>query len=942
MTAFVINSGSVTDWDTLSGGSVNATLDTYDISNGSTLRINTDSWWCAGHSQAAGSLDTVSFSGVGGKMQIDGTAVRVIPYNTGTGTVPAIGTSITQGGVSGPLLGVWSGWQTDPVAVGGAMPASGYIKVKSVSGGAFASGALSGISATATGPDVVGWIEVLGSASTIAVPRTSTVEVIGDWFLLGTTNGARGQVLPCPTTATIASIFPGVWIETGAGTGIYERYAGAGTVAASAPTDTRAKVVWQTTSGIVIGFNGSNMGFLPPTGCKVRIPNVILTCCSRSASGSGPRVLPPGLITTRKSLNTLSGGAVSINYAVSHWYLNTTQAYSVQIVNVAASDTVVLNNTPSAVNIDNLIVSPVQGGLNAFVLNATSCTGGGTIQNSLFARASLGVAGYYVNQFNFNKGISITNVRSQTLTNRADATTGVWSASQNIECTWTGCTDIGGRMLHSGSQKINVVNHTYSDRFTGAMDNALPHSGIEFTGGCAGVKVDGFALVPQQFSSIGFGPYTALVSSTGCSDIKIRNIATAAAPLDLTGGAIVGAIFNSPGGNIGVKINRCYVAGTRFGPWVLTNTDNGVTIENVKADYADVSVIPAVNAITKAVSLLGATTGQTGTYGTHWKDSFTSATVGKIEILCNEPTSISAAQCSITAGSPKFNSSGSVLLTSVGQQVTWEMPHFALGHTALANLAETLVGTNTGNLTYEFQYNIGSGYNGTWLAFGAANFNSVGAVNPAIGIRLKIRVTCATASAANALTNIAVPTVTTASAQDGNPYPLDEIYVTVAVNVKTLAGANIQNARVLLKAASGGPFPSDATVTITNSGTTATVSHTAHAMAAGDKVVIKGASILANNGVFTITRIDDNSYSYTMGSAPGSNPTGTIKATFVVLSGLTDANGDISISRVFPSAQPVSGWVRYGSSPYYKPAALGGAVSSTLGYSAAALMIDDV
>jgi hypothetical protein len=166
--------------------------------------------------------------------------------------------------------------------------------------------------------------------------------------------------------------------------------------------------------------------------------------------------------------------------------------------------------------------------------------------------------------------------------------------------------------------------------------------------------------------------------------------------------------------------------------------------------------------------------------------------------------------------------------------------------------------------------------------------------------------------------------------------------VTAAVNVKTLAGANLQTARVHLKAAAAGPFPSDVTVTITNSAATATVSHTGHAMATNDKVVIKGASHLANNGVFTITRVNNDSYTYTMGSSPGSNPTGTIKSTFVVLDGATDANGNITMSRVFPSAQPVVGWVRYGSSPYYKPAALGGSVSSTLGYSANALMIPDV
>lgn len=166
--------------------------------------------------------------------------------------------------------------------------------------------------------------------------------------------------------------------------------------------------------------------------------------------------------------------------------------------------------------------------------------------------------------------------------------------------------------------------------------------------------------------------------------------------------------------------------------------------------------------------------------------------------------------------------------------------------------------------------------------------------------------------------------------------------VTTSVNVKNSTGSNIQNARVFLKASSGGPFPFEVTVTISNSGTTATVTHTAHAIATNDKVVIKGASHSQNNGAFTITKIDDNSYSYTMGSAPGSNPTGTIKSTYVALAGLTDSNGNISMSRVFSADQPVTGWVRKSSAqPYYKESALGGSIDSATGYTANIILISD-
>lgn len=166
--------------------------------------------------------------------------------------------------------------------------------------------------------------------------------------------------------------------------------------------------------------------------------------------------------------------------------------------------------------------------------------------------------------------------------------------------------------------------------------------------------------------------------------------------------------------------------------------------------------------------------------------------------------------------------------------------------------------------------------------------------------------------------------------------------VTASVTVTTLSGTAIQNARVLALATSGGPFPVNATVTISNSGTTATVTHTSHGLETNDKVQIKGASLTENNGVFDITYISANSYSYTMASAPGSSPSGTIKSTFVVLYGLTNASGIVSMSRVFGSNQPISGRVRKASgSPLYKTADILGTVSSSTGYTANIQLISD-
>jgi hypothetical protein len=168
--------------------------------------------------------------------------------------------------------------------------------------------------------------------------------------------------------------------------------------------------------------------------------------------------------------------------------------------------------------------------------------------------------------------------------------------------------------------------------------------------------------------------------------------------------------------------------------------------------------------------------------------------------------------------------------------------------------------------------------------------------------------------------------------------------VTTQVTATTEAGSPISGASVLLKAAAtvSSGLPYDVTVTITNSGTTATVSHTAHLLSTGDKILIEGASHDANRGVFTVTVTGANSYTYTMPSAPGSNPTGTIKATYVYLYGTTDVNGEINMSRVLPTNQAVIGWARKStSSPYYKTGPVSGTVLSASGLSLTALLLSD-
>lgn len=168
--------------------------------------------------------------------------------------------------------------------------------------------------------------------------------------------------------------------------------------------------------------------------------------------------------------------------------------------------------------------------------------------------------------------------------------------------------------------------------------------------------------------------------------------------------------------------------------------------------------------------------------------------------------------------------------------------------------------------------------------------------------------------------------------------------VTTSVYVATVAGVPIENARVFLQATDGtGPLPFEDTVTITSSSTTASVSHTAHGLVNGQKIVIRGANEEEYNGVYAISNSATNSYDYTFAGSGTSPATGAIKATGVLIHELTPSSGIVTDSRSLgASDQPVTGHARKSSStPFYKSSAIVGTVDAEDGAAFTAVMILD-
>jgi hypothetical protein len=166
--------------------------------------------------------------------------------------------------------------------------------------------------------------------------------------------------------------------------------------------------------------------------------------------------------------------------------------------------------------------------------------------------------------------------------------------------------------------------------------------------------------------------------------------------------------------------------------------------------------------------------------------------------------------------------------------------------------------------------------------------------------------------------------------------------VTLIINCQDVSGNNIQDVRVLVTAAAGGSYAFQDSVTITRSGTTASVAHTAHGMSNGDKVLIYGASQNEYNGIKIISNVTVNAYDFTVSGTPTTPATGTITSTSVLISGLTDSNGIITDTRTYSLNQPIGGRARKSSSaPFYKTGIITGTINNLSGASITITMLND-
>jgi hypothetical protein len=779
MTAFSLSAN--TNIDALAS---KAGGDTYDT-NGWILTIDQDSRVGLNQTTSA-TLGSMTVNATkGGKINIDGRDIWMIPYTGGSGNVPAWNTTITNGSGTGKLIGVHSALTAASTATGAAMPASGFIRVKQKSG-IYQAGALSGITATADNAGRIGWLEIVGDSTTtpatINANRLGEVNIAGAWYVIGTTSGASNQTMQIPNNGLLRYA-AGVFIEQNAGQADYEFYPNAGIVTTTGTEAARGKCVWIDNAGLVrIGNSGAaTNGFVPASGLSVVIGNVF--CENADSAARTANIIPHATLASRYDFTCTGGGVVNVDKCNMAWYLSCSQAYSVALTCSGFVDAILVSEVATAMtwNLVGVGNKPTTA-LVAAPLTMKLCFAGGTFTDCVFQRVATGANSSTSVILTDCDGFTFTRMKTRYAALRAHTLPTSITATRVNNSTFDTLTMIDGQFSLVTCTNVAINTMNYVNAVSGTTGTSNPCTAVLLTSNCLNVTITGFALPVTNNH-----PYTALFSIgvAGCSNTKIRSIGSRSTPLSLGSANATGLIFTlvASAAAINTRIQRVYCSNTRTGIMTGDNSSKGLLMESVFGDYADAADVSAVlNMVQKGLGTTKALTAQTSIYGTHWLDYFTSTAAGRIAVVMNEPTATTTSQVALTGGAA-FTSAGGLYMPTIGMTGTFETPEYILGHTSFANSALVMAGGTATNYTYEYAIdkNDGNGWSTltsssyTATTLGAA-LNGITGIDASKGFKLRLKIATGTTNA-TAITSVYLTTVSSTTAQDYQ-YPLDVNTVT--------------------------------------------------------------------------------------------------------------------------------------------------------------------
>jgi hypothetical protein len=521
-----------------------------------------------------------------------------------------------------------------------------------------------------------------------------------------------------------------------------------------------------------------DIGFVPESGCKVRIPNIIGMSCATGTRAVN--AVPHTTINSRPEFATTAAGALDIEYLIAgSWYFNLVQPYAVTLKHVSTFDTLVIQECATAEWVEDFGLG-MFGAYDTPSINLNSNFAGGTFKDGKFLRGNIPGANdhncaptYCVNTTFDNCEFGILQyVRSSGIAMTPTTCTGL---------KFTNCTTYNSQIyIQAACKDTEITGLKHVDRIVGNTNATSPYYAISI-GNSFDTSIDGVTWETNQH------PQSGILTYAGSNGVKLRNAGSAATPLNGgvwgTNAYGIGLMVAEGAANSNVKLQKIFLDKARTGTVTMNNTNKNIVMETLllkdhyqKGTYAAYATVASdLNCDFKGVSGLTTLTGQASIYGTHGASRFIGKYRNELMLFMNEPTVETTGQFTMVSGTAKFNSSGGILMGVIGNQATWESPYWIKGFTAFDNIAPTMSGGTIAHYTLEYALDTGSGF-GAWKTLSAANLIAE-SISPT-GFKRKLRITTITTNTA-AITFVRVYMQSSWTAMSENTYPLDTVTLTV-------------------------------------------------------------------------------------------------------------------------------------------------------------------
>jgi hypothetical protein len=571
------------------------------------------------------------------------------------------------------------------------------------------------------------------------------------------------------------------------------------------------------------------VGHIPQSGCKTRIPNILISECATATRGTNS--IPNATIASRPEITTTAAGELDLShlYCYSLYTGAIGQAYACKIHNSALQETLNISEVAAPLDINNVGIG-MYGAQDLITLTIGNCYAGGYIRNLVAHRGNAPGTNDHAISISVCNGITFDNIKCG-IVQYARSTGYPLNITTCQSLTMNNLQLFNGPWYILTSVDLAVNNLDYNDRYVGKTNATTPYYIFNVNSACDNIIIDGVTLGLYNTIS-NCHPYNGIFYTTTATNIIFRNAGTYLNPLDTKGNwgyctYATSYLFYPAGSNIGVKAQKIFANQVRTGATYSINSNKNILIDRLMIKNTMINsgtgtprtystlALAELNDNVRGISYgYWPSTGQTSVYGTHFFNMFRGkgSNIGTyltnidyyssaIVLAMNEPTSETTTVFTKVAGNVVFNSSGGVEMRQVGCQAIWEMLEFAKGHTGFAPVLPIMSGGTIARYTLEYQIDTGSGWNGSWKTMTIANLTSE-TISPSTGFKLKIRITTITADTA-AITYLRIYTLTSESAQANIDYPLDEVTVRVTA-LDAITKLPVSGARVFLETSPGG------------------------------------------------------------------------------------------------------------------------------------------